>query len=116
MKTPKTMFKLVISLLTIFNVCTSFSHASCEKPSKQVLRKLPVKLGRLRIFDLIENQLINVYDTQQKQRDNLLKKLNDQKNEAMLEEEAKRRKIYAKHLLLAQGGSNVLRDFLTNLF
>ncbi len=71
MKTPKTMFKLVISLLTIFTVC----YASCgEQPSKQVLRKLPVKLGRLRIFDLIENQLINVYDTQQRQRDNLLPK------------------------------------------
>ena len=73
-------------------------------------------MGRLRIFDLIENQLINVYATQQRQRDNLLKKLNDRKNEAMLEEEAKRRDIYVKHLLLAQGGSNVLRDFLTNLF
>jgi membrane-anchored protein YejM (alkaline phosphatase superfamily) len=74
------MFKLFISLFTIFTVYTLFSRASCEKQNKQILTKLkPVKLGRLRLFDLIENRLINFYDTQQKQRDDLLKKAIDRK-------------------------------------
>ena len=38
------------------------------------------------------------------------------KNEELLKKEAERRKIYEKYLLRFQGGSNVLRDFHTNLF
>ena len=36
--------------------------------------------------------------------------------EKKLKEETKRRRIYEKHLLAYQGGSNVLKDFHTNQF
>ena len=40
----------------------------------------------------------------------------EKKNKAMLDEEARRQKIYEKYLLTFQRGSNVLRDFYTNRF
>ncbi len=40
----------------------------------------------------------------------------EKKNKAMLDEEARRKKIYEQHLLTFQRGSNVRRDFYTNRF
>jgi hypothetical protein len=54
--------------------------------------------------------LLNAYKLQEKFDRQMMRT----KNEAILKEEAKRRRLYEKYLLGYQGGSNVLRDFHTN--
>ena len=44
------------------------------------------------------------------------RKEQEKKNKAMLDEDARRQKIFEQHLLKFQRGSNVLRDFYTTRF
>ena len=63
-----------------------------------------------------EEKLLDAYRVQQKILQEMMRQQLARKNEAILEKEAERRRIFEKHLLASQGRSSVLTDFFTYLF
>ncbi len=58
-----------------------------------------------------------IYNLSQRRKDDELEKQREKaNNEKISQDEAMRRRIYADNLLKFQGGSNILKDFLTNRF
>jgi len=78
-------------------------------------KKLPKVYGKILGFGVDAN-LLKALRLQQKMRREFEHQKLQVINEGILKEEAKRKKIYEKHLLKYQGGSNLLRDFYTNRF
>jgi len=71
---------------------------------------------QLRRFGFSDKRIQKAYNDLQRVQEEILKREQAKKNKAMLDEEARRQKIYEQHLLTFQRGSNVLRDFITNRF
>jgi len=75
---------------------------------------------QLRKFGLSNNRevdkLTKAYEIQLKLEEKMEKQILAIEMKKKLKAEEKRRKIYEKHLLTYQGGSNFLKDFHTNRF
>ena len=71
---------------------------------------------QFRRFGFSDKRIIKAFKDFQRLQEEILKREQDKKNKAMLDEEARRKKIYEQHLLKFQRGSNVLRDFYSNRF
>ena len=72
-----------------------------------LLRKFGIRFGSLNNDKISLRELLD--EKLEKHRDELRKM-------EILKEEKLRQSIYARHLLRFQGGSNVLKDYLTNRF
>jgi len=68
---------------------------------------------KLRRFGILGEWLIKSYLTQLENKEKIEM---ERKHNKILKEDANRRKIFEKHLLKFQGGSNFLKDFHTNLY
>ena len=79
-----------------------------KAPPKPALNKLGFETGVMK--------LATAYEKIKKQREKLEKQKAGKKNNATLKEQLERMEIFKERLLASQGGSNVLRDFHTNIF
>ena len=84
----------------------------------EVLLKLQMTMEEQKKAIEMEKQLKKEEEKQlrKKLQENIEREQRERKEEEMLRKEDERRKIYEKHLLPYQKGSNVLRNFHTNLF
>ena len=103
--------KKAFILLILFTIwALNSNEISCQKQAKPSRDKFP-PLRRLGISFNVNVKDDNSNDKlRQKQRESY------KKNEKFLQEEARRQRIYATNLLKYQGGSSILKDFLTNRF
>ena len=100
-------FIIFLTLLTLLTDC----QVGCENFDKQQLPMIP-----LRRFGFSDKRIHKAFNDLKRVQEEILKREQAKKNKAMLDEEARRQKIYEQHLLTFQRGSNVLRDFYTNRF
>ena len=70
----------------------------------------------LRQFGFSDKRLQKYFNHLKRLEEEIERREQEKKNKAMLDEEARRRKIFEQYLLKFQRGSNVLRDFITNRF
>ncbi len=103
-------FLIFLTFLTFYVDWIGASQVCCEYFDKQ---QLPMIQYRRFGFD---KRIQKVYNYLKMLQEEILKREQEKKNEAMLEEEARRQQIFEQHLLTFQRGSNVLRDFYTNRF
>jgi hypothetical protein len=107
-------FKLpkLITFLYLLIIWTEWlSQIGCEKLVKQ---QLPMIL--LRRFGFSDKPLQKAFKDFKRLEEEKERREQAKKNKAMLDEEAKRQKIFEQYLLSFQRGSNVLRDFYSNRF
>ncbi len=97
-------------LLTFFVDWPGVSQVGCESFDKQ----LP--MIQFRRFGFSDKRIQKYFNHLKRLEEEILKREQEKKNKAMLDEEARREKIYEQHLLKFQRGSNVLRDFYSNRF
>jgi hypothetical protein len=105
------MNKFLISIIVI----ASFAYLSFSskgiKCEKQITKRYPLRKFGIKFGDLKE--ILSA----EKLRQKIILELEKQEKELrIVNEEAKRRRIYEKFLLKFQQGSRVLSDFHTNLF
>ncbi len=94
-------------LLILFTIWTLNSNEiSCQRQAKPSKDKFP-PLRRLGISFKVNVKNDN---SNKKQRES------NRNDEKLSEEEMMRQRIYVTNLLKFQGGSNILKDFLTNRF
>ena len=70
----------------------------------------------LRRFGFSDKRIQKYFNHLKRLEEEIERREQEKKNKAMLDEEAKRQKIFEQYLLNFQRGSNVLRDFYTNRF
>ena len=104
-------FIIFLTLLTLWTDWIGLSQVCCENFDKQQLPMIP-----LRRFDFYDKRIQKVYYYLKRLQEEIIKREQAKKYKAMLDEEARRQKIYEQHLLTFQRGSNVLRDFYTNRY
>ena len=107
-------FKLpkLITFLYLLIIWTEWlSQVGCEKLDKQQLPMIP-----LRRFGFSDKRIQKAFKDFKRLQEEIERREQEKKNKAMLDEEARRQKIFEQHLLKFQRGSNVLRDFYTNRF
>ena len=104
-------FLIFLTLLTLYAEWLGLSQVCCEHFDKQ-----SPMVTQLRRFGFSDKRIQKAYNDLQRVQEEILKREQAKKNKAMLDEEARRQKIYEQHLLKFQRGSNVLRDFITNRF
>jgi hypothetical protein len=82
------------------------------------ISRIPTKKPTFGFLDMFneDNKLVDAYRLQQRIVQEMMRQQVARKNEAIVEREAERQRIFEKHLLASQGRSNVLKDFFTNLF
>jgi hypothetical protein len=98
-------------LLTVWTEWPGVSQVCCQSFDKQQLPMIP-----LRRFGFSDKRIQKYFNHLKRLEEEILKREQAKKNKAMLDEEARRQKIYKQHLLKFQRGSNVLRDFYSNRF
>jgi len=103
-------FLIFLTLLTLWTEWLGLRQVCCESFDKQ----LPM-IPRRR-FGFADKRIQKVYNFLKRLQEEILKREQENKNKAMLDEEARRKKIYEQYLLTFQRGSNVLRDFYTNRY
>ncbi len=103
---------IFLTLLTLYVDWLGVSQVGCQHFDKQ---QLPM-VTQLRRFGFSDKRIQKAYNDFQRLQEEILKREQDKKNKAMLDEEARRQKIFEQYLLKLQRGSNVLRDFYTNRF
>jgi len=107
-------FKLpkLITFLYLLIIWTDLlSQIGCEKLVKQ-----PLPIILLRRFGFSDKRLQKAFKDFKRLEEEKERREQAKKNKAMLDEEAKRQKIFEQYLLSFQRGSNVLRDFYSNRF
>ena len=97
-------------LLIIWTEWLGVSQVGCESLDKQ-LPMIP-----LRRFGFSDKRIQKYFNHLKRLEEEILKREQAKKNKAMLDEEARRQKIFEQYLLTFQRGSNVLRDFYSNRF
>jgi hypothetical protein len=70
----------------------------------------------LRRFGFSDKRIQKYFNHLKRLEEEILKREQEKKNKGMLDEEARRQKIFEQYLLTFQRGSNVLRDFYTTRF
>ena len=108
LKLSKCLIFLV--LLTLYVDWLGVSQVLGENLEKQSA------MIQFRRFGFSDKRIIKYFNHLKRLEEEILKREQAKKNKAMLDEEARRQKIYEQHLLTFQRGSNVLRDFYTNRF
>ena len=100
---------ILLILSTIWAV--NPDEISCAKQAKLNTYTIP-----LRLFRIASRVNVNEDDLRQKVDAELEKQRERINSEKFLQGEAMRRRIYVTNLLKFQGGSSILKDFLTNRF
>ena len=103
-------FIIFLTFLTFYVDWLGVSQVCCESFDK----KLP--MIQFRRFGFSNKRIQKYFNHLKRLEEEILKREQAKKNKAMMNEEARRQKIFEQHLLTVQGGSNVLRDFYTNRF
>ena len=106
----------IVILLILFTLWTKMSvkEIDCEKQAS--LKKFPLRQFRISLDGNAKKGKL-IYNLRQRQKDDELEKQREKaNNEKISKDEAMRRIIYAENLLRFQGGSNILKDFVTNRF
>jgi hypothetical protein len=107
--------KKIVILIILFTIWSEMNikEMDCEKQAS--LKKFPLRQFRISFNkNAKKGNLKN--GLSQRKEDELEKQREETNNEKILQEEAMRRRIYVANLLRFQGGSNILKDFLTNRF
>ncbi len=103
-------FIIFLTFLTFYVDWLGLSQVCCESFDKQ-LPMIP-----LRRFGFSDKRIQKYFNHLKRLEEEILKREQEKKNKAMLDEEARRQKIFEQYLLTFQRGSNVLRDFYTTRF
>ena len=103
-------FIIFLTLLTVWTEWPGVSQVGCESFDKQ-LPMIP-----LRRFGFSDKRIQKYFNHLKRLEEEIERREQEKKNKAMLDEEARRQKIYEQYLLKFQRGSNVLRNFITTRF
>jgi len=108
--------KRIVILLILFSIWTEMSVKEIDGERQASLKKFPLRHFRISLNGNAKKGKL-IYNLSQRKKDDELEKQREKTNyEKISQVEAMRRRIFAENLLWFQGGSNILKDFLTNRF
>ncbi len=104
-------FLIFLTFLTLWTEWLGVIQVGCENFDKQ---QLP--LIQFRRFGFSDKRIQKAFKDLNRLEEEIERREHEKKIKAMLDEEARRQKIFEQYLLKFQRGSNVLRDFYSNRF